>query len=836
MRRPLSIAALLLPLSLLAACGPEGAPAESDAADTGDTDADAAALLRSALDPTLVARLDAGESVDVIFLLDDHDLQAELQQRRAAGAADPAADLDLQRFAYAAWQESLVERLGADFTVERSYENLPMLAGTLHGAAGLDRALSGRRVLDVVAVQEYEAFDVESLALMSQPAAAAAGFRGQGIGVAVLDTGADFTHADLGACTAAGASGCRVVYAADFATQDNARDVGGHGTNVSAIVAKTAPGANILALDVFGSGGTASSTHIIAAIDWVISNKDAYNIRVINMSLGGAASTTECSTDIFAPAVAAARSAGVVSVVATGNNAYTNKIASPACVPAAVRVGAVYDSNMGGIGWSSCTDTSTAADKVTCFSNSASFIHLLAPGAMATAGGYTMGGTSMAAPHAAGAFAVAAAAYPSDTPEQLLARVQSTGDLVTDTRNGVTTPRVDIAALVASAQAGDAAAPAGTLAINGGAIGTRSATATLTIAGTDDTGVTEMCLSNTSTCTAWQAFATTRSWTLTTGAGTKTVNLFLRDAAGNVSAAIADTIVVDTTRPTNGTLAAARGNAQNTLTWSGFADAGAGIASYRLMASTSASPSACTSGTPVYSGTATTFTHTGLTNGTLVYYRVCAVDHADNVSTGVATSARPAPELDAPANASITLAAGAAVAKGGTIAWAAAATDATAVSHICVGTSATSCSSWRTFATSGTVSLTTSGTQTVYAWMRDSWGNTTATPVSDSILIDATAPVQGTAAATWSGTTASLSWAAATDAHTSVAGYKVVYTTGSTDPAARCTNGTVVQASTTATAAALSPTNAGTAYRFRVCAIDAVGNVASGTVARLAAR
>lgn len=835
MRRPLTPALLLLPLSLLAACAPDGVGPDTDAAaDTGD--AEAAALLRSALDPTLVARLDAGESVDVIFLLDDHDLQTELAQRRAAGPTDATADADLQRFAYAAWQESLAERLGADFTVQQTYENLPMLAGTLHGGAALDRALAGRRVLDVVAVQEYEAFDVESLALMNQPAAAAAGFRGQGIGVAVLDTGADFTHADLGACTAAGAAGCRVVYAADFAAQDNARDVGGHGTNVSAIVAKTAPGANILALDVFGSGGTASSTHIIAAIDWVISNKDAYNIRVINMSLGGGSSTTECSTDIFATAVAAARTAGISSIVATGNNAFTNKIASPACVPAAVRVGAVYDTNLGGMGWSSCTDSSTAADKVTCFSNSASFIHLLAPGAMATAGGYTMGGTSMAAPHAAGAFAVAAAAYPTDTPEQLLARVQATGDLVTDHRNGVTTPRVDIEALVAGAQAGDATAPTGTLSINSGAAGTRSATATLTISGTDDTGVTEMCVSNTSACTAWQAYATTRSWTLTTGAGTKTVTLFLRDAAGNVSTAITDTIVVDTTAPRNGTASAARGNAQNTVSWTGFSDAGAGIATYRLMASTTANPTNCTSGTPIYTGTETSFTHTGLTNGTTVYYRACAVDHAGNVSTGATTNAKPAPELNAPANASITLAADAEAVKGGTVAWTAAATDETSVSQICVGTSATSCTTWRTFTGAGTISLTSSGTKTVYAWLRDPWGNTSATPVSDSVIVDATAPVQGTASAAWSGTSATLSWAAATDAHTSVASYKVVYTTGSTDPASRCTNGTVLQASTSALTATLSSTNAGVGYRFRVCAVDAVGNVATGTVARLAAR
>jgi hypothetical protein len=109
-------------------------------------------------------------------------------------------------------------------------------------------------------------------------------------------------------------------------------------------------------------------------------------------------------------------------------------------------VGAVYAANYGGISYSNCVDPTTAADRVTCFSNSASFLSLLAPGALITAGGYTMAGTSQATPHVSGAIAVLRAAFPGDTANQALARLRTTGTPLTDPRNGVTTPRINLAA------------------------------------------------------------------------------------------------------------------------------------------------------------------------------------------------------------------------------------------------------------------------------------------------------------------------------------------------------------------------------------------------------
>jgi hypothetical protein len=112
-----------------------------------------------------------------------------------------------------------------------------------------------------------------------------------------------------------------------------------------------------------------------------------------------------------------------------------------------------------------------------------------------------------------------------------------------------------------------------------------------------------------------------------------------------VSATASDSILLDQTAPTNGTLSATAGNGQVSLTWLGFTDGGSGLATsntYRLVFSPgSTAPASCSSGTQLLLGTATSFTHTGLTNGTTYAYRVCATDAAGNTATGATASATP---------------------------------------------------------------------------------------------------------------------------------------------------------------------------------------------------
>ncbi|HNC95272.1 MAG TPA: S8 family serine peptidase, partial [Myxococcota bacterium] len=418
-------------------------------------DSDSAALESAApspeLDPALAAPLALGRPVVAVLRLDDQPIAAEIARLRTAAdrPGDRPALLATRAAAWKRQADALLQELPPGVTVERVYTHIPVVALRLERTEAALALLQRPDVLSLEANVAHTTDLTQSLALIGQPTAHAAGFLGAGTSVAVLDTGADWTVSDLGSCTAVGTPAtCRVVYAADIAANDGQRDDSGspHGTNVSSIVAQVAPGTDILALDVF-SGGAASSTDIIAAIDWVIANQATYNIAALNMSLGSGAYTAPCST-AFSSAIANARAAGVVVVAATGNNAYTNAMASPACDTNALSVGAVYDGSYGAVAFGACFEGSTASDKVACFSNTASFLDILAPGAFITAGGVTMSGTSQAAPHVAGAAAVLRATDASATVDQLEDRLTSNGVTVTDSRTGMSFPRLALDASV----------------------------------------------------------------------------------------------------------------------------------------------------------------------------------------------------------------------------------------------------------------------------------------------------------------------------------------------------------------------------------------------------
>ncbi|ARD27645.1 peptidase S8 [Acinetobacter lactucae] len=342
--------------------------------------------------------------------------------------------------------------------VLRDYNNLPLAFYRISNREALVSLLNDPNVKAVYPNRINRTTTNESLPLINQPQANTNGFTGEGSSVAVIDTGVNYLHSDFG-CTAVNtpSNTCRVAYSFDSAPDDSTLDDDGHGSNVSGIVSKVASKTKIIGIDVFRkvrSQGkwvsTAYDSDILAGINWAVNNAQTYNIKAVNLSLGvpGVKYTSECSNSSYATAFANARAAGVVPVVASGNDAFSDGISSPACVAGAVRVGAVYDSNLGGLSWSNCTDTTTAADKVTCFSNGGKLVTLLAPGALITAGGYTMGGTSQAAPHVAGTFALlrANSVSPAETIDQTISRLKTTGKPVTDSRTGLVFPRIDLLA------------------------------------------------------------------------------------------------------------------------------------------------------------------------------------------------------------------------------------------------------------------------------------------------------------------------------------------------------------------------------------------------------
>jgi hypothetical protein len=777
--------------------------------------------------------LSHGRARDVLVELADRELP-DAGQPEAEAAADGDAGLarsvqpedmvSLKAERYRRVQEHVLSQLVSDSVeVKFQYVNVPLLFVGVRDLPGL---VELARMRDVIAVHENVRMEhelTESLPLIQQPAAATANYLGAGTSVAVLDTGCDFTRAAFGSCTAAGAANCKVAYAADFGPNDNVRDTNGHGTNVSAIVLGVAPSTKVLALDVFEST-TASSSTILQAIDWVITNRAKYNIVAMNMSLGSGLYTSTCADNVFASAVANARSAGILSSIASGNTASSTSISSPACVPTAISVGAVYDANVGGLTYGNCSDSTTAADKVTCFSNSASFLSMLAPGAPITAGGYTMTGTSQAAPHVAGAIAVARAAFPTEPINATFSRLTTTGPTITDPRNGVAVHRLDLNAATGGTGVVDVDPPTGSMQINAGAAATRTTGVALALTASDDGGAITMCVSNTTTCTAFTPFSTVKNWTITAGDGIKTVYVTLRDPAGNRTVLNA-TIRLDITAPTGATLTATPSAAQVALTWTNATDTGSGVASYKVQAATNTmtAPS-CTSGTTIYNGSANTFTHSGLMNGVPYAYRVCPIDVAGNVGMGPTASARPAPEFDGPTG-TVSINQDAQYANKAAVTLSLAATDASGVATMCISNT-TTCASFVPFAATKAWSMTAgNGTQTVRVWFKDIYGNVSTAAASDSIILDMTAPTTSTLSAQAGDASVALSWTASSDASSGLAGYRIMSALN-TPPT--CTSGTMVYSGTAQSTTHTGLSN-GSLYAYRVCPFDVAGNVMMGT-------
>jgi len=427
----------------------EGAVAESPFAPAGSAAVKA------------LTELNVGRPQELIVLFDSDLIEEEAAQRRRQGGLvfddDNVLRFKAQRFRRL--KEALAPGVGSGQTeIVRDYGHLPMTFARFRTRGALEELL--RRPETVAVYENREMFPhlSYSLPFINQPPLAGAGITGSGLGVAVIDSGIDYTLPAFGSCSAPGVpNGCRVAASVDV-TGDNLtlnQAADNHGTNVAGIAAGAAPGAQIVSINAF-SGGASTVSWVLAGIDWAIENRSAYNISSLNMSLGdGGNYTSPCDrrgTNPFLVPLSNARAAGILPVASSGNAALTSGMASPACTPGVVSVGAVYDASWGGpYAWggppSVCSDSSASApDMIPCFSNSASFLTMLAPGAFITAAGIQMAGTSQAAPHVAAAAALLRFAHPSDTLEQTVARMTATGTPVSDARNGVTTPRLNMLA------------------------------------------------------------------------------------------------------------------------------------------------------------------------------------------------------------------------------------------------------------------------------------------------------------------------------------------------------------------------------------------------------
>lgn len=302
------------------------------------------------------------------------------------------------------------------------------------------------------------------------------GYSGAGWTIAILDTGIDKTHPFLAgkvvseACYSTNDDPDNATTVCPNGLQEQIGDGAGincsvagcrHGTHVAGIAAGSGPDfsgvakdAGLIAIQVFSrfeddtsntpcrNSGLPSPCVLVYKSDYVRGLERVYelgnsfNIAAVNISLSGGRyadmATCDAKNESVKRAIDNLRSIGIATVASSGNRGFTDAMEAPGCISTVISVG-----------------STTKSDQVSSFSSSAYWLSLLAPGSTINSsvpgGGFeAWDGTSMAAPHVAGAWAVLKSQSPEASVDQILETLRTTGVPITDPRNGITTPRIQL--------------------------------------------------------------------------------------------------------------------------------------------------------------------------------------------------------------------------------------------------------------------------------------------------------------------------------------------------------------------------------------------------------
>lgn len=338
-----------------------------------------------------------------------------------------------------------------------------------------------------------------------------------GVRVYIIDTGINLTHTEFAG---------RAVSGWDFIDNDaDATDCQGHGTHVAGTAGGStfgvAKNVQMVAVRVLNCSGHGSVAHIIAGIDWVTGDHDPGELAVANMSLGGAPWAPH------AEAVNRSIADGVTYVVAAGNEDGADACNyHPAGVPDAITVAATGSN-----------------DARAPFSNIGTCVDLFAPGVDITSayidsdtGTRTASGTSMAAPHVAGAAALILANHPTYTPAQVAQQLvaDATPGVVTDPGTGSPNRLLHISPTTPADDFTLTATPAsGTVTVGG--------TVSTTIAGTVTRGAAQPVALTASGAPAGATASFTPANISSNGSATLTINVGPTTLAGDYTITVLGT-------------------------------------------------------------------------------------------------------------------------------------------------------------------------------------------------------------------------------------------------------------------------------------------------------